>query len=352
MPQGGETAAAETWAEALASVCLQRNAIQLAHCTAKVRAHGSIGPPKGNPDGPAATHAIPYVAMTACPGMALDMAVPALAPSTRLCIAHRLGRLTAQLHSLPLPDDRLFAASEAAGSRGRPFTFWQSTAGLDLSFRPPGAQSGSAKALLAHLGLQLPEDAAHATARVRLRNPAGASSPGGIHRFREAAAERMSDRAAAAQLWRPFADFLRERQRAAPWELVWEHSMPQRLLDQLDDYLTPDPAAFLPGSSAVSAGSTAACEANTGCSNEEYTSGAAGDVEGSCGDARSMPVPCWVHGDLIAQNILISEQLRGEVQAAGENVLAHDAVQLIDFGDAGHGDPLYDLVLLLVKTFR
>ncbi|BDA43423.1 probable bifunctional arginine demethylase and lysyl-hydroxylase JM at N-terminal half [Coccomyxa sp. Obi] len=351
--KGGETAAAETWAEALASACLQRKATQLTHCTAQVLALGSVDPPKGDPDGPGATHAIPFVAMTACPGTALDMAVPALAPHTRLCIAHRLGRLTAQLHSLPLPDDRLFAASDAAAPRGRPFAFWQSRAGLDLSFRPSGAHSGSAKALLAHLGMQLQEDATDGTACVRLRNQAVASSLGTTDTVREAASECMSDRAAARQLWRPFAEFLRERHRAALWELVWEHSMPQRLLDQLDDYLLPDPSAFLPGSSTACAGSTATCKANnTGCSDVEHTTGAAGDAEGSRGDEGSMPLPRWVHGDLIAQNILVSEQLRDQVQAAGMDGLAHDAVRLIDFGDAGHGDPLYDLVLLLVKTFR
>ena len=270
MPQGGEIAAAQTWAEALASLCLQRNATQLTRCTAQVLALGSVDSPRGASNCLRTTHAIPFVAMTACPGLALDTVMSALAPHTRRCIAHRLGRLTAQLYSLQLPDDRLFAASDDAAVPRRPFAFWQSRAGLDCSFRPPGAHSGTTKALLAHLSVQLREDAADGTACVRLCYRANASSLESTREVREAAEECVTGRVTARQLWRPFADFVRERRRAAPQEMGWEHSMPQRLLNQLDDYLTPDPADFLPASSAAGTGNTAACRGNTGCSNEEH----------------------------------------------------------------------------------
>jgi len=50
--------------------------------------------------------------------------------------------------------------------------------------------------------------------------------------------------------------------------------------------------------------------------------------------------PCWLHGDLTPANILVRE-------VAGES-----RVSLIDFGDSGHGDPLFDLVPLHLITFR
>jgi len=51
-------------------------------------------------------------------------------------------------------------------------------------------------------------------------------------------------------------------------------------------------------------------------------------------------LPCWLHGDLTPANILVQE-----VEGAS-------SVSLIDFGDCGHGDPLFDIVPLHLITFR
>ena len=50
--------------------------------------------------------------------------------------------------------------------------------------------------------------------------------------------------------------------------------------------------------------------------------------------------PCWLHGDLTPANILVREE-----DGASR-------VSLIDFGDCGHGDVLFDFVLVHLITFR
>jgi Ser/Thr protein kinase RdoA (MazF antagonist) len=50
--------------------------------------------------------------------------------------------------------------------------------------------------------------------------------------------------------------------------------------------------------------------------------------------------PCWLHGDLTQANVLVRE------------VGGASRVSLIDFGDCGHGDALFDFVPLHLVTFR
>lgn len=294
-------------------------------------------------------HAMPFVAMTACLGIALDAARPALTAQAWQHIAARLGRLTAQLHSLPLPAGHLFSAGGAAA----PFTLWQGRAGLDLSFRPAGAEAGGTQALLEHLGLQQKVDSVDGTACVRLSSVADDSWPL-TNGNQEAAVEETPDTEGARRLWRPFADFLRERRRSAPGELAWEHSLPRRLLDQLEEYLPPDPAAFLPAACADALPDLRPCDNDANCTSRRSVEVQNSDSAPG-GSIGSLPAPSWLHGDLIAQNILVSEAFTAGAdweQHASKDGLAQDAVQLIDFGDTGHGDPLYDLVLLLVEALR
>lgn len=309
---------------------------------------GSVDPCNLDTVGLGVTHALPFVTMTACSGTPLDVARLLLTANSRQSTAARLGRLTGQLHSLPLPDARLLGTGDAAA----PFTLWQSRDGLDLSFRPVGAETGSAQALLEHLELQQHVDTAAGTACVRLGSPVDASSPATDGVFAKATVETASDESAARRLWRPFADFLRERRRDAPGELAWEHSLPRRLLDQLEAYLPPNPAAFLPNACAICSTDLCTCTSHVnGCTEQSTAATHSSTAAGA--SPESVYAPSWLHGDLIAQNILVAEPLHtGASCEAWEDGLAPDAVQLIDFGDAGHGDPLYDLVLLLIEALR
>jgi hypothetical protein len=263
LSQDVEVGAAQAWAEALACACLQQHKGLLSECVPRLLALGSVKSPQteGAPpsDSFAETHAISFVVMTRCPGIALDAAGLGLFSGRnrqlKQLIAGRLGRLAAQLHSAPLPNEQLFAPGPAQ-QQACHFTFWQRRAGLDLSF-PTDASLGSAQALSAHLALQQQVDSADGTASIRLssshKSERLASSNG--------AAGQVPGQpvlgGAAAELWRPFAEFLRERRARAPAELAWEHSLPQRLQDQVEAYLLPDPATYLPSSRPSPAGSAA-----------------------------------------------------------------------------------------------
>lgn len=54
-------------------------------------------------------------------------------------------------------------------------------------------------------------------------------------------------------------------------------------------------------------------------------------------------MPCWLHGDLTSENVLVERPAPG-------NEAVH--VNIIDFADGGHGDPLYDLVMLFLCVFE
>ena len=101
---------------------------------------------------------------------------------------------------------------------------------------------------------------------------------------------------------RPFKAFLRSRRRTVIKELAVNEVLPRHLHAQLEAYLPTDPAALLP--------------------------------EGL--------LPTWVHGDLTHGNILALDN------APGEAVQLH----VIDFGDSGLGDPLWDLVPLHIVILR
>lgn len=51
--------------------------------------------------------------------------------------------------------------------------------------------------------------------------------------------------------------------------------------------------------------------------------------------------PRLLHGDLTPENILLETSGKSEA-----------AVRLIDFGDSGFGDPLFDVIPLFITTLR
>lgn len=74
----------------------------------------------------------------------------------------------------------------------------------------------------------------------------------------------------------------------------------------------------------------------------------------------SMPCwqPVWLHGDVMAGNVLLQlGEAAGQPEAASGPSCSGDtpglgSVALIDFADAGIGDPLFDFVALFLSVFE
>ena len=99
--------------------------------------------------------------------------------------------------------------------------------------------------------------------------------------------------------WAPFCAFLRVRRASAALRARLA-LLPSRLVDEIDMYLPADPAILCLGSSI---------------------------------EQGILPSPSMVHGDAHAENFILPQ--------SGEDPLN---AQLIDYGDAGMGDPLYDAI--------
>lgn len=80
-------------------------------------------------------------------------------------------------------------------------------------------------------------------------------------------------------------------------------SLPKKLIEDLDSYLPTDPLNLISG----------------------YRQS-----------------PSWVHGDPTLDNVLLSVN----------PLTGGRMVQVIDFGDAGHGDPVYDFVAIAISTLQ
>lgn len=106
--------------------------------------------------------------------------------------------------------------------------------------------------------------------------------------------------------WYPFIAFINWRLRIVR-HIPSETQLPEQLLPQLHSYLPPTAEALF--------------------SWTDTTEGTA-------------PFPSYLHGDLTHDNILMSTS----------NSQAHPCI--IDFGDASHGDPLYDFVALYLSSLR
>jgi aminoglycoside phosphotransferase (APT) family kinase protein len=239
--------------------------------------------------------------MSACAGSAVEAAGSRLSERAWSEVSAQLGRIAAALHALPLPWQ---GRDTVAVWRGR-------TSHAHLAAKHQAAAS---------LGCTPQPDGA-------IEN-------------------------ATEPLWEPFLEYLSARRRRAPLELAGSHSLPQRLLQELGEYLPTDPSALI----GFSQQGSLQRQDTTADSKEDPAAPASGNsCSRDCRGAREQP-PAWLHGDLNGQNVLVLEP-EGQAAAQGGQAAADAAasalkVQLIDFGDAGHGDPLHDLVLLLVDALR
>ncbi|KAL4420190.1 hypothetical protein ABPG77_011406 [Micractinium sp. CCAP 211/92] len=188
----------------------------------------------------------------------------------------------------------------------------------------------------------------------------------------EAAGGRYESGAAApacscrrCRAWQPFLCFLRRQRRHAATAHRRDESLPQQLLEQVECYLPPDPAVLLGfGSGCACRCSCRAIQQRSSGSPRDLAApgqARAGIVERAsvvgtaCGGDCTGSKPTWVHGDLTAENILLSNCLLesgGQAPQEAHRGQGATGAVLIDFADSGHGDPLFDLVPLLLRTFR
>ena len=324
---------------------------------------------------------LPFLAVRKSPGATLGSQFELLSSQQWLAVAAAVGASLADFHRLPLPAGHFLApaaaasASAAASSSADVSTAWVARDGivygsafgtLDMRHGSEGETLGWQRALLRQLfpsvaarllgqqggeAGQVVDGSSAATSARNVAAPAPGPAPAGGAPCRSCTA------------WRPFLSFLRRQRR----DVVREHrrngSLPPQLMDGLDSYLPADPALLL-GSSG------GGCSGGGGgrCNDSSSVAGGAG-VPGCCCPGSLLPT--WLHGDLTAENILVSRELLAAAAAAdaaasdggGESArdaqqqaqqasLQHGGAVLIDFADGGHGDPLWDFIPLLLRTFR
>lgn len=166
--------------------------------------------------------------------------------------------------------------------------------------------------------------------------------------------------------WGPFLSFLEFRRGRVVRSCRRSAALPPHLIDQLQEYLPQDMTTVLglpPRASAAAALAMGRME------QPEQSS------------APPFPNPCWVQADLTPENILIvshggecTPAVVAEGGAGTTTMRRHEAEEewsgdreewggdgggegrcqavLIDFADGGHGDPLWDLVALHVRSFK
>ena len=160
--------------------------------------------------------------------------------------------------------------------------------------------------------------------------------------------------------WQPFVEFLRRQRRYATKLHRKNDSLPPQLQEQVEVYLPPDPAMLV--------GCTCLCNGSNGGASGSAVAYGSGTAVGAAAAAADGPqscrsgMPAWVHGDLTAGNLLLSgsllQQQPQRVAAGVEKPsatgcqLPPNRVVIIDFADGGQGDPLWDFVVLLLRTFR
>ncbi|GMH39012.1 hypothetical protein BSKO_06910 [Bryopsis sp. KO-2023] len=120
--------------------------------------------------------------------------------------------------------------------------------------------------------------------------------------------------------WYPFVSFLRWRRATVVEHHKKSGSMPNHLMHELDAYLPEDPSLLV--------------------------------------EASPRFDPCWLHGDMTHDNILTTlddkPHKNGVIPAEPpqENGAFNPPVTVIDFGDAGHGDALYDFVAVAISSLK
>eukprot|EP00210_Caulerpa_lentillifera_P001655 g1591.t1 len=120
--------------------------------------------------------------------------------------------------------------------------------------------------------------------------------------------------------WSPFLAFLNWRRSVCVGSLQSD-DIPNQLIDQLEDYLPTNAADLTP------------IIKRTHKVHEQQKSS-----------------PVFLHGDLTADNILLISHCQNF--GTGDIAETKDFVSIVDFGDFGSGDPLYDFVSLCLSTLR
>lgn len=390
---------------------------------------------------------LPFIAIEKAEGATLGRCMERLTDSQWLAVAAAAGRSLAAFHSMPLPAAEAAPAGacgchasggyvSGGGSGGgsastawvaRDGIVWSSTAGtLDMRGEE-GASAEAAAAVLqqrqqqclrlfpaaaAALGQGLPGSSGNSSSLAGVTASAAAgqagapasavAANGGSSPAADGSgpASQASSSCAVCSAWQPFLSFLRRQRRHAAKAHRREGSLPPQLQQQLDSYLPADPAVLIghggcaccraaaedtagqPADGGAALGSSAGAGLAAPCNGAHN---ACGGGSSACGGSSSLPV--WVHGDLTAENLLLSSALlddaptlqqaeqqqgaacggaggRGNCSsssaALGGSSAAHGecggsgggGVTLIDFADSGQGDPLWDLVPLLLRSLR
>lgn len=137
--------------------------------------------------------------------------------------------------------------------------------------------------------------------------------------------------------WDPFVCFLNRRRRIVG-SMLEGSGLPLRFVAPAQALLGMDARLLMPGSRG-----SAAADVSSGSMEGFSETGPGSAAEGRL-EGRSDPcLPTWLHGDLTSENVLFQRP---------EYVGGIPRVGLIDFADGGHGDPLYDLVMLFLCGFR
>eukprot|EP00803_Ostreobium_quekettii_P001934 evm.model.scf_228.4 EVM.evm.TU.scf_228.4 scf_228:16588-19684(+) len=296
---------------------------------------------------------LPYLVVSASEGSPLSRCFGALEFEQQVQVAVALGRVTATLHRM-LSAPCCAALAKTEGSEG----------GGALSRRGPSASSNatgegegelSGMVAIGEGGLQFATEADlaewmgtlldggarlwHAGKESRFWWASGKGAFSAYADHSSTIANHKSelfpvnvrwrsdvDESARLGDWYPFVAFLRWRRAAAAEEDWAARDMPPGLAAQVRDYLPDDPAELL-GLGARRPG------------------------------PRDRP-PRWLHGDLTHDNVLVDSAivrpgcpvktsgLGAQVSTAG----LEGPVQIIDFADAGHGDPLYDFVAVHISS--
>jgi hypothetical protein len=256
--------------------------------------------------------ALPYTVMPRLEGwQPIRALLPGLGGPRKQQVARQLGELVGKLHSSCV----LSHAPQQAGSQ-------------------PAAQRPVGSAVQEQLSA--PGSAFWHDRSGRLWTSGGGSGGGSGSSDGKESSGSLAPAPAPAP-WRPFLEFLRCRRRPeeGPEQLRAEESLPPWLLEQLERYLPEDPAALL----GLSLGVGVAAR-----------SGGVG--RGEAQQQRQPPAPCLLHGDLTGGNVLLQmgtaqqQQQQQQHQEHQEQRPGGASIRLLDLADAGHGDPLWDLVAL------
>lgn len=215
--------------------------------------------------------------------------------------------------------------------------------------------------------------------------------------------------------WWPFVQFLRHRRMHCVARMCEDFDLPPWLSQQMAEYVPEDPACLLgltterrqgaEGSCCASAeqptltgpqvpaGSQhkqAACDEGQPSSQPDHVGS-----DSKCNQPQqSHPLPCWLHGDVMVDNVMVwlhddeeahtpsqqqqnhqgtpsdppptpkqqhgrQEKMPGTPSSSCVNGVPgqasqhqNPAISLIDFADAGIGDPLYDFVAVFISCFN